>query len=514
MYNLGRYAALLAAVLLWSCPGDADGSDTPGMPELHSEKTEIADGIPLASRLIVILEQAQSGDLAKTGKSLDEVIRHPDFGLLPAALRGAAHSADGAVAVDLMDYGRARDSYAAAVSCDSTDPDDWYRLSTLELDQGNADAAGAAMVQLLRSWPELLPNLSDEYIALLVNELEPGSERRLELLSTLFDLEWDRHGLDTSHFWFELAVAHVEQGDKALAAAAIKRVKGPLELIKLRSDRRFDDLVEPGSKDFDVVRAAQARVDDLRVQVLLEPERIDLLMELSYAMLMLGAHGEVLTMSEAALALLEQTQGASTPFTAVEDRIWLMNNRSIALRRLGRLDDAVAQLEAARHQPEQDGVNVSQTLNLGQFYCGLGRPAEALAVIAETGSMSGYGRMVQAGVQHCAHARLGDRIAAEKALAHIRANRTDSQITLLNALLETGALDEAAGVLREVLDDPYERPTALAWLQDTLRPDPLPGARHLRERRERLIARSDVQNAVQRVGRITAYAVFADADTH
>lgn len=86
----------------------------------------------------------------------------------------------------------------------------------------------------------------------------------------------------------------------------------------------------------------------------------------------------------------------------MRDRVWLMNNRAIALRRMERLDDAIAAFKTGSRLDGYGGPDVSQVLNLGSFLCLIGRPAEALQVIEPVGEMTGYGRMVQTAVHHCA----------------------------------------------------------------------------------------------------------------
>jgi tetratricopeptide (TPR) repeat protein len=192
----------------------------------------------------------------------------------------------------------------------------------------------------------------------------------------------------------------------------------------------------------------------------------------------------------------------------MHNQVWLMNLRSDALLALGKREEALAELKRARDLDENGGANVSQALNLGELYCRLQRPRDALGEITRVGSTSGYGRMVQAAMEHCADFQLGDSKGAQGALDYMRKHEGDSPLQLLDALLLEGRMDEAASLVEKVLADGYRRGDMLDWMQDTRSTPPLPGDVVQVRNRKALIARPDVATALDRVGRIEHYDLY------
>lgn len=497
----------IALVLLIVAPTAAGQPPDPARQAAGAGKNRPTPVQLLMQRIPVAHALQEAGDHAGADRAATALIADPLFEALPPDVRHGIFSLATRSAMDLGQDARARALALRATAIDPDDPDDWYRLSVLEGRLGEPDAAARYLARLATDWPGLLDNVGDQYIFYVVNEADHASQDRLDLLQALFDADWDRRQLGASHFWYELALMRIQRGETDAARAAIARVDTPTELVKLRSDRRFDALVDPRARQFDVERAARALVDDLRVHDLLDPANLDTLMELTYAMLAAGMEQDVLAIADKVLGIIAEAPPGSEPFLEIDKQIWIMNNRSIALRRLGRTEEALADLVRASELTEAGQVNVSQALNLGQFHCDLGQPDEALAAIAEVGEMSGYGRMVQASVQHRAALLKQDTRAADQALDYIRAHRDDSSSVLLEALVDADRLDEAAQALIELLASPTQRPDALLWLQEFRQPAPLPGEVQARLRRQALIARADVRAAVEEVGRIQRYGI-------
>src|SRR5258708_12052027 len=85
--------------------------------------------------------------------------------------------------------------------------------------------------------------------------------------------------------------------------------------------------------------------------------------------------------------------GSQPAYDDINDNlIWILNNRAIALGGLGRRDEELELLIRAARRPEHGDPNVSQAINLGQFYCDLGRPKDALFAILDVEKTSPYGR--------------------------------------------------------------------------------------------------------------------------
>jgi hypothetical protein len=117
---------------------------------------------------------------------------------------------------------------------------------------------------------------------------------------------------------------------------------------------------------------------------------------------------------------------------------------------------------------------------------------------------------VQTLARHCAAVLEHDKDSETQALADMRAHRKDGQITFLLALLRSDLMDEAARTVIELLASETERDQMLYYMQDFLEPKPLPADVQLNARWQALLARRDVRQALERVGRIEHYEIFAD----
>lgn len=453
----------------------------------------------------------QAGDFDRAGPAFARALDDPRFATLDAAERHALLSAAAWSRAQHRELESARDLYLRATSLVGTDPDDWYRLALVELDMGHHDAAAVAFTRLVEGWPELLVNLDPLALQSMLYGTEPDSPARLGMMQALFDANWRSAGGMESNVWYQLALRRVIRGERDLARAPIRRVTDPWSILHLRVDKRFDGLVDRDAWSFDVGLAAKRWVERLRQDSASTPDRLEPRVQLSYAMLTAGMHDELLALVDDTLAAITGAAPGKQPFVDLEQQAWLMNNRAIALRRLGRHDEALAELERASHLTEHGEPNVSQALNLGQFRCQLGRPEQALQAIAHAGDdISGYGKMVEASVRHCAALQLGDGAGAREALDYLEAHRDDGQIIYMEGLLNETRLDAAAEVLLELLDLPDERAGALALVQEYDADVPFPFNRKRDANLKALIARPEVRAAIDRVGRIEHQPIHTD----
>lgn len=441
---------------------------------------------------------------------LSKALTDARFASIPLELRRKAISTAAWAAALQGKLDVARERYLQALALDASDPDDWYRLALVENDLEHHDAAANALTQLLTRRPDVANNLDSRVIGPLAVGSDAALPARVALLQALFDAGYTRKALGADEMWYELAAARLAQGEHDAAREVIARITDPTALIKLRVDHRFDPLVDRNNPRFDIGLAARAQMDDLRTRAMLDPTRVDLLMQLSYAMLAMGQHEDMIAMADAALYATAAKMEKASPFESVDDRVWLMNNRTIALRRLGRIDEALAQLKYASTQGEGEerATNVSQVLNLGSFYCALGRPKEALEAIRPVGNMSGYGNMVHSLVKLRAYHQLGRQRDTNKALDYIRAHRMDSQEIYVRALVEVGRMEEAATTYIALLDDPETRTDALFQAQAFKPLTPLPGNQGPQARWQQLLGRADVRAAINRVGRLEQYPIY------
>lgn len=443
--------------------------------------------------------------------ALTAVIADPSFQGLAPLQQFAVLSTASWVAINLEQYPRARDLSERATVANPDSPDEWYRLSRLARGTNDVEGAGTSLIQFTERWPDLLDHLEQVHILQTVQFLDHDSPTKLALLMALFDANWDRNGAGASMLWFELAALLIEHRDSSAAAVAMKRVDTPAELVKLRIDRRFDSLVDRDSWRFNVEDAARRRVETLGVLTQAKPRSLSIRTEYIDALLTVGRHEDALTEIDAAIAGIANADadGSNAPFDDMHLQVWLHDSRAIALRRLGRADEAVAVMERASGMSESGEPNVSQVINLGGLYCVLGRGEEAAATVTRVGKyLTGYGRLALALVQQCAALQSGDQVGAAKALAYVREHRKDAPIMLVNALVEAGQQGDAAEALIAMLASEGDRPTALEWVQGYRRTPPLVGEAKGRANRDALLARKDVRDAVAKVGRIEQYGIY------
>ncbi|MEG3792439.1 tetratricopeptide repeat protein [Lysobacter sp. CCNWLW3] len=461
------------------------------------------------NRRLVALTLAECAYRKEADPALAAAIGDRRFARLSAAERRRTLSAAGLNAWRLDRNAHALELFRRAIAADPGDPDDWYRRSLLERAQGDDAAAADSLIHLIEHWPELLDNLDDGHIFPLIYRLEPRSPVRLNLLQALLDANWRRKGQGASAAWYELALMRIDRGETDAARMAVRRVSGPIELAKLRADKRFDAIVDRDAIAFNVENAAQRETDLYRSLAASQPDSLEWQMQLGYSLLTQGRDEEALLQSGRVIASIAEAPKDRPAYADLGDEVWVMNSRAIALRRLGRYDEALLELQRASRLNEDGVANVSQVLNLGDYYASLGRADEALAAAARAGDdISGYGRMVQTLVRLRAAVQKQDAAGAENALAYLREHRKDGETLLLSGLIYAERMDEAERILLELLASVSGREDVLQWLQKFREAEPLPGDRVWRARKAELIARRRVQEAVDKVGRIERYGIF------
>lgn len=508
--NYGRAAIrmAMAAIVLCIAGGAlaAAGRTEQRSPLGDARKTAMQRYLEQADAAIEVANQSDGKTAPAAAASLSALIDDPLFTMISKAGQRMLVSAKALATWRQGDPEGARDLFLQATRIDGNDPNDWYRLAVLESDLGDRARSARYMTGLVSRWPELANNLDRQFLNQFIYQDNVGIAPRTALLQALFDAGWnDRHN-GVGGAWRELALGHLANGNLPAAATVVSRIDNPLIIIQVRSDKRFDVLAEtvnalPSARD-----AAEHQVAALRQHAMDAPKRVDLASTLGSALLVAGRHEEALASADAMLAAIAADDPSS--FEHLDEKVWVMNYRAIALRRLGRMDEAVAQIEQASHVEESGTPNVSQVLNLASFYCDLGRGDDARRTIERAGSMSGYGRMVQNSVRHCAALQAGDRRTARQALDYLVAHRSDSELIVLEALLREGRLDEAARALIGLLEGPETRGEALYFVQGFRRGPELVGIRALNANRRAMLAREDVQDAVAGVGRSGVHDVF------
>jgi tetratricopeptide (TPR) repeat protein len=513
---------LLCASAALAEPQCPDGNCTPQLNEKIKpySRPPQSPAAQAARRLSTSIEEAQAlydrRDRDGAGRILDGVMRDPGFETLPAKDRRLAWAVLARIDMSAQRYDRAVERLARANAADDSDPDIWYWLAMVEDARGKPEAAARAFTELAERWPELLANLEPREVYRLQSRLGEGSQAKVDFLQTLFDAKWDDPTGDASALWHLLALLRLERGEPQAARTAMRRIVHPDLVASMRSDRRFDAVVDRDAWAFNVERAATRAVEAMREKTEARPNDLDVKVQLSYALLDAGDHEGLMRLVDAVLASSadpgREAAGGQAERTPAQ-HAWLLNNRAVALYRLGRTQEAIADMERARRLPTGGGPNVSQTLNLGEFHCTLGRAADTkrMADAVDGGQVSDYGRMFQARLRLCAAWLSQDARGMKRAFAAIRKGRARSEEIHLDALVMLGRLDEAAQALIALLDAPRERADILQTLQRYREVAPSPTLARLRAQRDALLARDDVKAAIDRVGRRERYDLYFGA---
>jgi hypothetical protein len=360
-------------------------------------------------------------------------------------------------------------------------------------------------------WPEQLPKLDSDFISRAIYE----SDRRAHaaafpLLQALYGAHWKvKWGFEPSAAWRDLSLFLLERGRTAEAADVAAHVTDVYVLIAMRADRRFDAVVAAGSAHFDIDAAAEREVRDYQEASDRTPKSLQLEVDAIEALRIQQHYAAMLAASDAVLQQIRSTNSPEELFDDYGDYYSaFLEDRAVALEGMGRWDEALEQMIAASRRFEKGAGNVSQLIDLGNLYCDLGRPKDALAALASmVADASAYGNMVEQGVRVDAATQMGDVKRAGRLLEAMRARRGDAPFEYLSALIAADQPDRAARYLVELLLDPNERQEALQGVQTYLEAPSTPRQLELEGRWHAVIARQDVQAAVRKVGRIDAYRV-------
>ena len=498
MHTIVHGFLLGAALLLGASPSLAKADDDAAMLA-YREKV-------IAARMVAVELGHTPEEWAAAGVTLKAALADPLFKQLTAVQQAHVHSGASWAAIRTGDYVRARDQLLRATQLNPDASTDWLWLARLDDELGDYDSAAMAVVGFLRQWQ--LEDDQTVFVTQVVRKADSESVSRLVLLQALFDSKWHPKPLGASDLWYELALSQLRNKQLDEARATIARITSPDMLVRLRSDKRFDPLGDSKAPQFDVENAAQAQLQSLREQSSTPPTVSQVSVDLARGLLLVGDNKAALELADTVLAT---PAGPDAGPTDAEQRACIANSRATALSRLGRVDEAMAQMESAEAIGIIGGINVNQTLNLSHFYCALGRGEQARATAARVSvNMNGYGKVVQKLAEHCATTLTGDTAAAAAAFAYLSEHQKDGPFPYLLALMRSNQMEEAARTVIRRLESEDDRGQMLYDLQDFLESKPLPGNVVLETRWQALIKRADVVEALDRVGRSQRYDIFGN----
>ncbi len=475
---------------------------------LATPRTHAAEPAPTVVPGTDIFDVIESGrqalladKYADAAKAIDNVMTMPQFAALDSAAQFQVFLIGAFADSGREDYLGAHEFMMLATELPEAKAEHWFmRAEYASWIEAWPDALIAATT-IAKRWPAALATGN----ALLVSRIAYRSkdpELMNALFAAKFTLEW---GSEPDGLWRELITDALEHNNLRRARELSKRLQNPSTLLHMRVDRRFDALVKAEPRTFDLPAAVERERKRLSKAVAANPRSLSVRVQYGYALLAAGRFTELLTLTDEIISRTAAAAAGSPSFDDIPDQLnWIYNHKADSLRALGRWEEALAVMEAARKKAEEGGDNVSQAINLGWHYVDYGRPQDALEALEGIDwarSLSPYGRMQLQHVRYRAYLQLANAAEADNVFAYLREHREDAEDTWQLALIDAGDFDGAAALLISRLRDTQHRADALGEVQE-YRPLPrLPRQAEERARWEKLLMRSDVAAAITDVGR-------------
>jgi beta-barrel assembly-enhancing protease len=497
---LGALAALGLAACV-SGPSKKAADSAPAIPAPSN-----------ASELMAAEQQIRTLMTAKYTRCGDELaglraaIEAPTFPLISIDLQYEALRLASNIAI--CDH-RPQISYeylARAAAMPRADFDDQMSLFYMAVSLGHKKEEVESLLALLQRWPDQFYRVNSASIIRVLNyEQQLPRGAALPLLRALYAVHWKLEtGVEPSFAWRDLTLLLLDRGLNAEAADVSGHVTNIYVLIAMRSDRRFDAVVAANSGAFDIDKAAIQELRTLEARSDASPRLLKLKSLIIDALLHRQHYDAALAASDSVLMSIRTT---NYPGKLYDDYFQaferFLNLRSTTFERLGRYEEAVTELTAA-----SASGNTNQLINLGELYCALNRPNEALSALKRVGSdTSPLGAMILESVRVDAAMQLGDLKEVTRSLEYLRIHRADDPNSYEAGLLAANQLERAAHELVEQLLDPAKRQEALLNVQTFATAPGTSRQKELDARWMSVVSRKEVQSAIRKVGRIESYRV-------
>jgi hypothetical protein len=385
---------------------------------------------------------------------------------------------------------------------------DWKELINSAYTLKHPDDSVRSLIELTRRWPEEVPKLDERVLTAAFDAIYAlPREKQLTPLWALYEahfkLQW---GEEPSSTWRDLTLLLLERDRLTDAEDVAGHINSSNVLMVMRSDRRFDAVVARLPERFDVESAARQELRSAQAMSDENPNLLELKIEVVISLQRLRDYGAMLAAADELKLEIASTNFPRKLYTDYDDNYrWVLDERATALERSGRADEAVKELQAASRLSEKGAKNASQPINLAALLCRLNRPREALAVLADVGPTSDYGKALMELIRLKAALQLKDEPQAAKSLEFLQSVRATRPEEYERGLVLMGQMDQAAQSLISRLRDPAKRQEVFELVQDF---PPLPSAKFEQDDDEAwrlLVARADVQSAINSVGRAASY---------
>lgn len=449
-------------------------------------------------------EKLESAGFEKRLTALRERIAAPTFNALPGDTQYRDLLTAGKLALALGQQRRGYDFIVRAADMPEASWDVRLLQVQVAFKLGLKAEAMNGTKLLVQRWPDQVAALPAGLLdAILRESVQVPHTTYISLLQALYAMHWKlKWEIEPSTAWRDLVQLLLEKGSLSEAIDVAAHVSNPYVLIGMRADRRFDAVIKALPADFDIEAAAARELKAFESASDRAPHSLELK---SRVIVELGNqlhYAAMLAESDSVLSAIRSTNFPEKLFVDYYEQYeGLLNLRAIALERERQMEAAAAQFKAAAV-----GNNTNQLINLAEFYCDLGRPADALDPIRRVrGDTSPYGAMVLESVRLEAAVQLGDRGQITASLQFLQRHAADAPGAYLDGLLSANQIDRAALVLVGQLLDLDQRQEALTRVQDYALPPQTPREMEITSRWREVLARKEVQAAINRVGRVESY---------
>lgn len=472
----------------------------PAMP--HSVAQIIAEMRDISNQM-----QQPGADVQALAIRTGRILESSEFAQLSLAQQHAAILVHGVLLAAAKDYASALIYVRRASEMPDAGGFDWQIRTQLSYVTGDYPDATAALLTVVKRYPEKLASLDDQVVDTLAEKSALGTDD--SLLAALYAADWKPSDgfAGADGLWELLAGRRIDKGDFATVLAMLDSIHDASVLMRMRLDKRFDPIVSAHPDRFDVMAAFAANLATAKAKSAAAPDKLRGVNAVAIILLRLRRPQEALDLLDDALKRFNAKPDA---FSDPDEVGWLKNQRSEALDALGRRDEAIALWEEAARHLERGHTNVSQAINLSEAYMLLDRPKDALAAVSalDLSNASPYGRMALSNARACPYAALNDASALAPLMTYMKAHISDAPRIYLETVICVGDEDAVAAEVIRQLNDPVQRSGMLVLLQN------YPEDQYRSPRQVRWGAlwlaikkRSDVATAIDRVGRIESFAL-------
>ncbi len=507
IFSLHKLAVVAQSICILLALSACDRMAESASTDNASVKVSPADAVEHTLDNAFIL--AVIGKTAEAATAFDVAISSKEFHELPEARRFVALEADGEAEETLGNHANAHALLVRATASSQSDHRAWHDRLTMAYELHDFIDSTHCLTVIARRWPEALKQIPGQSIWMVQASLGDDDKMdalRFDLFDALYEAHWKDARVNPSRAWRELTRMLLARHELAKAKQVAAEVDSTRIALSMRVDKRFD-AITTGNPAFDIDRLAAANLEKARSVADRNPDDLESRILVISALLDLTRYEEALRLADETVAMANKGNGPKRFKDFDEHYNWILNDRERALLRLGRVDEAVRELERAARRPEDGGVNVSQAINLGGLYNELGRPSDALAIISNVGEMSPFGRMQLECVQLWASIQLHDVAAVARHMDYMRAHRADAMETWTNALVLAGNDDEAASELIARLRSEHWRSETLENLQDYSEVRHLPLESSFHRQWRAIYARPDVREAIRQLGRVESFRI-------